>query len=93
MPRPPPPQILDLEPTAAALLDLLVELGHLDEGMLQAVNDQLLDLGRGQEAGQIQAIGLPDVKRITAGVIQDNLSETDPEYQRAMAREWPLLFH
>ena len=26
-------------------------------------------------------------------VIQDHLVETDPEYQRAVEREWPLLFY
>lgn len=93
MPSPPPPQVLDLEPAAAALLDLLVELGHLDDRMLQLVNDRLLDLEGIGDPGEVHAVTVADVKRVAAGVIQDHLVETDPEYQRAVEREWPLLFY
>ncbi len=90
---PKPPAILELEPAAAGLLDLLVELGHLDEAMLQAVNDQLLDLPDANVEGVVQPISMQQLKSVAAQIIQDNLRDTDPEYQRAMAREWPLLFH
>ena len=88
-----PPEILDLEPPAAAMLDLLVELGHLDDRMLQLVNDRLLDLDLAGPPDQVRPIGLAEVKRVAAAVIEDNLAETDPEYQRAVEREWPLLFY
>ena len=39
-----PVVVLELDLNASALLDLLVELGHLDETMLAAVNDRFLDL-------------------------------------------------
>lgn len=86
-----PPELLDLTPGAAQFLDLLVELGHLDERMLALVNDRLLDL-QGQ-AGAVAAVDVPDVKRVAAVVIDEHLGDTDREYQRAMKKEWPLLFH
>ncbi len=92
----PAPEVFELDPAAAAMLDLLVELGHLDERMLQLVNDRLLDLapaapqGTGQDA---QPVDLATLKRVAAQVIHDNIGDTDPEYQRALQREWPLLFH
>jgi hypothetical protein len=89
----PPPQVLDLEPAAATLLDLLVELGHLDDRMLQLVNDRLLDLEGSTDPQGARAVTLADVKRVAAGVIDDHLVETDLEYQRAVEREWPLLFY
>lgn len=87
----PAPSLLDLTPGAAQLLDLLVELGHLDERMLAEVNDRLLDLQA--PPGEVAAVEIQDVKRVAAVVIEENLGDTDKDYQRAMKHEWPLLFH
>jgi len=93
VPSPPRPEILDLEPGASAFLDLLVELGHLDDAMLLLVNDRLLDLRPDPAREPSGAVSLADLKRIAAEVIQDHLDETDLDYQRAVDREWPLLFY
>lgn len=93
------PTVLELDVAAAGFLDLLVELGHLDERMLQLVNDRLLDLPPAadpaprDQAAQGRVVRLQDLKRVAAQVIAENLSDTDPDYQRAVAREWPVLFH
>lgn len=92
MPPTRPVRVLELDPAAAAFLDLLLDLGHLDDAMLNLVNDRLLDVESGSTPGGVQPIGLADVKRITAGIIEDRLPETDADYQRAFEREWPLLF-
>ncbi|RME27408.1 MAG: hypothetical protein D6798_04620 [Deltaproteobacteria bacterium] len=78
------------------MLDLLVELGHLDDRLLQIVNDRLLDLtpAPGPEGtGPVHPIDLATLKRVAAQVIQENIDDADPEYRRALEREWPLLFH
>jgi len=82
------PATTDVEPAGSALLDILVELGHLDERLLALVNDRLLDLevpgGR---------IGLAEVRRVAAEVIFDHEDEVDPEFLRVIGQEWGLLFH
>lgn len=81
-------QILTLEPAASMLLDLLVDLGHLDEALLGTVNDRLLDLDAPD--GLVHA---EEVRRVAAGVIFEHAAEADPEYQRALEQEWGLLFY
>ncbi len=92
MPPNRPARVLELDPAAAAFLDLLLDLGHLDDAMLNQVNDRLLDVDSGAPSAGAHPIDLAAVKRIAAGVIVDRLPETDGEYQRAFDREWPLLF-
>lgn len=90
MRRPPIPEahVLNLDAKASALLDLLVDLGHLDEAMLSQVNDQLLDLdGLGGD------IPYDQVRRVVAQIIFEHVGEMDPEYQRMVDQEWGLLFH
>lgn len=92
MPPNRPARVLELNSAAAAFLDLLLDLGHLDDTMLNQVNDRLLDVEGDKVGPGAQPIDLATVKRIAAGVIVDRLPETDTEYQRAFDREWPLLF-
>ncbi|MEL6349313.1 MAG: hypothetical protein AAFV53_39795 [Myxococcota bacterium] len=83
-----PALILQLDPEASMMLDLLVELGHLDEKLLNTVNDQLLDLkipgGR---------VTVDDVRRVVAEAVFENFDEMDPEYRRMLENEWGMLFY
>ena len=88
MTRPNPPQILALDPGATRLLDLMVDLGHLDDRLLALVNDRLLDL----EAPDGMA-HFADVKRVVASVIFEHIGDVDPEYARTLDQEWGLLFY
>ena len=81
-------QILTLDPAASALLDLLVDLGHLDEALLATVNDRLLDLD--VPDGKVSA---DEVRRVAAAVIFEQAADGDPEYQRTLEQEWGLLFY
>ena len=83
-----PAIVLELDPNASALLDLLVELGHLDEAMLAAVNDRFLDLPM---AGG--TVTVDDVRRVVAEVVFENLDKLDAEFQRMIETEWGLLLH
>lgn len=86
------PRLLELDASASAFLDLILELGHIDDAMLQVINDRLLDLDDDQAPPGLRRVTLDDVRRIATGIILDRLPETDLEYQRALDREWPLLF-
>ncbi len=83
-----PTVILELDPSASALLDLLVELGHLDEEMLETVNDRFLDLPL---IGG--AITVDDVRRVVAAVVFENLDKLDDEFRRMLETEWGLLLY
>jgi hypothetical protein len=78
---------MEVEPAASQLLDVLVELGHLDDHMLNLVNDRLLDLS---PLGGI--ITLQDVRRVVAEVLFEQEGTFDPEFMRLINQEWGLLF-
>jgi hypothetical protein len=80
-------EVVDLSPTASRFLDLVVELGHLDDSLIDRVNDALL----GAPAAQGQ-IDLPTVKRIVAAVLFDAGDSLDADQRRALDAEWAFLF-
>ena len=83
-----PAIVLELNPNASALLDLLVELGHLDEVMLATVNDRFLDLPLVSGA-----ITIDDIRRVVAEVVFENLDTLDIEFRRMIEIEWGLLLY
>ena len=83
-----PAMIMELDANASALLDLLVEMGHLDEKMLATVNDRFLDL---PIVGG--AITIDDVRRVVAEVVFENLDTLDDEFRRMLESEWGLLMY
>jgi hypothetical protein len=87
MHHPKPPPILQLDAEASAMLDLFVELGHLDEKLLATVNDHLLDLP--MTSGKVTA---EDVRRVVAQTVFDHLEDMDPEFRQMIDSEWGILF-
>ncbi len=85
--HPPSSRVLSLDQEAGAFLDLLVDLGHLDEKLLALMNDHLLDLE--SPDGLVHA---SDVRRVAAALIDEHRGDADPEYQRTLDLEWSLLF-
>ena len=88
--QPPPPgsrRVLELSEEAGALLDLLVELGHLDDAMLTELNDRLLDLD-----APTGLVSLQDVRRMAATLIFEQMESLDGEQRRVLKQEWRLLF-
>lgn len=88
--RSPPPQttVAEVDPSASTLLDVLVELGHLDDKMLDVVNDRLLDL---DPAGGVITLDL--ARRVAAQVLFESDKEFDHEQRRVLEQEWGLLFY
>lgn len=82
------PLILQLDENASAMLDLLVELGHLDEKLLADVNDRLLDLKIPD--GKVSA---DDVRRVVAELVFDQMDTMEPEFRMMLESEWGMLFH
>ena len=82
------PVVLQLDLDASSLLDLFVELGHLDEKTLATVNDRLLDLNR--PSGIITA---DDLRRVVAQVVFESIDELDPEFRRMIEAEWGMLYY
>ncbi len=80
-------RVLSLDQEAGAFLDLLVDLGHLDEKLLALMNDRLLDLE--SLDGLVHAA---DVRRVAAALIDEHKADADPEYQRTLDLEWNYLF-
>lgn len=82
-----PATVLNLDNAAGAFLDLLVDLGHLDDKLLALMNDRLLDL---DAPGGL--ISVDDVRRTAAQLIDEQRGDSDPEYQRTLDLEWNFLF-
>lgn len=88
LPREPASTIYELDREASAFLDVLVEAGHLDEKLLEQVNDRLLDLS--PETGIISSQAL---RRVAAEILFDAMESMPDEVRRVLETEWPLLFH
>jgi hypothetical protein len=88
MPDPTPThRLLDLDVQASTLLDVLVEAGHLDDDLLEEVNDRLLD--QRPDSGLID---LAIMRRVVATVLFEREDKLDPELKRIVDQEWGLLF-
>ena len=81
------PIVLNVLPKGSKLLDLLIDLGHLTEPMLQKINDRLLRL-----PSVDHRIELDDVRRISAEVIFEHFDDLPPHSQRTLEREWSAIF-
>lgn len=82
------PVVLDVDRDASAFLDLMVDLGHLDDRLLAEVNDRLLDVDTPDGV-----LHVDDIRRVITQVLFDNAEELDPEFLRVLDQEWPVLFH
>ena len=82
------PKVIEVDAAGSALLDLLVELGHLEEPRLTQLNERLFALE--PEGG---VLSVAEVKRVAALVISEHLDDMDAEQRRVLDKEWPLLFH
>jgi len=83
---------LVLTPEAGALLELLQELGHLDDVSVGVITAALT--GEGPEATHDPdgLVDVADLRRAVAAILFDRESGMDPEQVRLLTREWHLLF-
>ena len=87
------PPIIELDSRASALLDVLVDLGHLDETALEQVNQVLATIEKPLDAQGMATIDVNDLRRIAATALFDRMPNLDGEARRMIEREWGLLFY
>ena len=87
------PPIIELDTRASTLLDVLVDLGHLDETSLEQVNHVLSAIDKPLNQHGMAAIDANDVRRVAAMALFDRAANMDGEARRMIEREWGLLFY
>lgn len=86
MPRSPVAETVDLDPLAADFLELLRELGHLDDAAIDRLTGNLV-----REGGS-RVVTLQDVRRAAATSLFASESELRPEQREVLQAEWSRLF-
>ena len=87
------PPIFELDSRASALLDVLVDLGHLDEASLDRVNQVLASIDKPLNENGMALITFEDVRRVASMALFERLPHLDGEARRMVEREWGLLFY
>ena len=87
------PPIIELDSSASALLDVLVDLGHLDEQSLEKVNQVLSTIEKPLNEHGMATISLQDMRRVAAMALFERTPQLDGEARRMIEREWGLLFY
>lgn len=87
------PPIFELDSRASTLLDVLVDLGHLDEASLDRVNQVLASIDKPLNENGMALITFEDVRRVASMAMFERIPHLDGEAQRMIEREWGLLFY
>ena len=87
------PPILELDSRASALLDALVDLGHLDEASLDHVNGVLSSIDKPLNQHGMAAISFEDVRRVASVALFERIPKLDGDARRMVEREWGFLFY
>ena len=80
--------ILNVLPKGSGFLDLLYDLGYLNDQLLRKINKRLLE-----EQPTDDFFTLDDIRRIAADIIFENISSLKPETQKTLHKEWGYLFN
>lgn len=89
---PPPPPVIELTPAAARFLDLMRDLGHLDERMYAAVLDALsTEVASSGGVGRV-SIDRDQVRRLVAIGLFEIDTDLDREQAEHLHKEWTTLF-
>lgn len=83
----PPIQHLELEPRAGDFLELLRDLGHLDDTAVEKLTAQLVAQPR---AGRV--VTFDELRRAVAIHLFDAEKGLRPDARELLAQEWPRLF-
>jgi hypothetical protein len=84
---PSPAQHLDFEPRAGDFLELLRDLGHLDDAGMDRLTSLLVAQPRAS-----RTVTFEEVRRVAAGILFDREAALRPEQRELLAAEWPRLF-
>ena len=85
---PPLPQHLELEPRASDFLNLLRDLGHLDEPALEALTGRLV-----ATAHPGKVISFAEVRQLTATLLFEKESVLRPDARDLLNAEWSRIFY
>jgi hypothetical protein len=83
----PTPQHLELEPRAGDFLELLRDLGHLDDAAMEKLTGQILSQTR---PGRV--VSFEDARRAAAVYLFDNEANLRPDARELLSQEWARLF-
>lgn len=83
----PPIQHLELEPRAGDFLELLRDLGHLDDAAVEKITSALVAQPR---AGRI--VTLDELRRAVASHLFDAEATLRADARELLTQEWPRLF-
>lgn len=78
---------VEIEPAASDFLELLRELGHVDDLVIDQMTSELLQGSDGKSA-----VSLADARRVAAVHLFDAQAAMRPEARELLASEWPRLF-
>lgn len=82
------PQHIELEPRASDFLDLLRDLGHIDEAALERLTAELLQQPRSQPL-----ITFDEVRQRAAMLLFEHDATLRPENREILNAEWSRLFY
>lgn len=80
-------QHVDITPEASDFIELLRELGHLDDGAIETLTTTLMEAARPNVA-----VSLSDARRCAAAWFADNEARLRPEARELLNAEWSRLF-
>lgn len=83
-----PVQHLELEPRASDFLDLLRDLGHLDDAGLEALTGQLVGQPR-----QSRVVTFQELRRAAAVYLFEREAAMRPDARELLTAEWARLFY
>lgn len=83
-----PVQHLELEPRASDFLELLRDLGHLDDAAVEALTGQLVASHRSENV-----VTFDEMRRAAATWLFDHEAALRPESRELLTAEWSRLFY
>ncbi len=80
-------QHVDIAPEASDFLELLRELGHIDDAAVDSVTSALM-----ADAAPGARVGIAEVRRACAIWLTERAETMRPEARELLQLEWPRLF-
>ena len=81
-----------MDPRASDFLELLRDLGHLDDAAIERLTARLLEASA-ERPGRRPVVGFEEVRRATAQLLFEGEEGMKPESRELLWQEWGRLFH
>lgn len=86
-----PSQHVELTPEALGFLELLQDLGHLDDVLFEQVLESISKALVPEGATHV-LVSLDDVRRLVASMLMEQEAKLEDPQRQLLEREWALLF-